>query len=57
MSWKKHFKPVNTVLPMQNKASGHAHSANKFSSWLPEVYQGPPDRLQRYAQYEHGHGP
>ena len=27
-------------------------SSSKFSSWLPEIYQGPPNRLQRYAQYD-----
>lgn len=51
-SWKKHFKPVNTILPIQKKSTGHSHSTDKFSSWLPEVYQGPADRLQRYSQYE-----
>ncbi len=52
MSWKKHFRPVSSVLPQQSKTHSFTSSANKFSSWLPEVYQGPPDRLQRYAQYE-----
>lgn len=52
MSWKKHFKPVNSVVPVQPKNTGHTHSSSKFNNWLPEVYQGPPDRLQRYAQYE-----
>jgi hypothetical protein len=55
MSWKKYFKPVNSVLPIQSsgKTDGNGYtSSSKFSSWLPEVYQGPPDRLQRYTVYE-----
>jgi len=52
--WTKHFKPVNSVLPKQVNAasSGSASSLSKFSSWLPEFYQGPPNRLMRYQQYE-----
>ena len=51
--WTKHFKPVNSVLPKQVGGSGGSASAiNKFSSWLPEFYQGPPNRLMRYMQYE-----
>jgi hypothetical protein len=53
MSWKKYFRPVNSVLPdnARGQTTGHATS-NKYNSWLPEVYQGPPDRLQRYTVYE-----
>jgi hypothetical protein len=55
MSWKKHFKPVNSVLPVQSRtldgSQGHASIA-KYSNWLPEVYAGPPDRLQRYTIYD-----
>lgn len=52
MSWKKYFRPVNSVLPdNKGQSTGHATS-NKYNSWLPEVYQGPPDRLQRYSVYE-----
>lgn len=53
MSWKKYFKPANSVLPTQMTSGSSASSAiSKYSSWLPEVYAGPPNRLQRYAQYE-----
>ena len=54
MSWKKHFKPVNSILPKSSMSIQGGSSANisKYSSWLPEIYQGPPDRLQRYAIYE-----
>lgn len=53
MSWTKYFKPVNSVLPKQSQGTSHGASAvSKFSSWLPEFYQGPPNRLMRYMQYE-----
>jgi hypothetical protein len=53
MSWKKYFKPVNAVLPISGQSSySVSGSVNKYGSWLPEVYMGPPDRLQRYTQYE-----
>jgi hypothetical protein len=55
MSWKKFTKPVNSVLPVSQRAvdstSAYASTA-KYSNWLPEVYSGPPDRLQRYAVYD-----
>lgn len=55
-SWTKYFKPVNSVLPVnasriEGKAGANA-SVHKYGNWLPEVYMGPPDRLQRYVQYE-----
>jgi hypothetical protein len=53
MSWTKFFKPVNSVLPTQQQGVSHGISAvSKFSSWLPEFYAGPPNRLMRYMQYE-----
>jgi len=55
MTWKKFFKPVNSVLPAAQRAidSTSAYtSTSKYSNWLPEVYAGPPDRLQRYAVYD-----
>jgi hypothetical protein len=55
MTWKKFFRPVNSVLPAAQRAvdstSAYASTA-KYSNWLPEVYSGPPDRLQRYAVYD-----
>ena len=55
MTWKKFFKPVNSVLPVAQRSidntSAYASTA-KYSNWLPEVYSGPPDRLQRYAVYD-----
>jgi hypothetical protein len=55
MTWKKFFRPVNSVLPVAQRAvdstSAYA-STSKYSNWLPEVYAGPPDRLQRYSVYD-----
>ena len=55
MTWKKFFRPVNSVLPAAQRTidttSAYASTA-KYSNWLPEVYSGPPDRLQRYAVYD-----
>lgn len=55
MTWKKFFKPVNSVLPVAQRTvdSTTAYaSTSKYNNWLPEVYSGPPDRLQRYAVYD-----
>lgn len=55
MTWKKFFRPVNSVLPAGQRTvdstSAYASTA-KYNNWLPEVYSGPPDRLQRYAVYD-----
>ena len=55
MAWKKFFRPVNSVLPAGQRTvdstSAYASTA-KYSNWLPEVYSGPPDRLQRYSVYD-----
>jgi len=54
MAWTKYFKPVNSVLPEQLPGTSHygASAVSSFSSWLPEFYAGPPNRLMRYMQYE-----
>lgn len=55
MTWKKFFRPVNSVLPAAQRAvdATSAYAATtKYNNWLPEVYSGPPDRLQRYAVYD-----
>ena len=49
MSWKKHF----TVYGGQNAQGAMKPSgASRFQSWLPEVYSGQPNRVERYAQYD-----
>lgn len=52
MSWKKYFRPVNSVMPAQTGSVGNSSAVSKFSSWLPEYYQGPPNRIMRYLQYD-----
>jgi hypothetical protein len=59
MSWRKHFTPVdNSGLPLniQPKTGGGDHyglsTTSRYSSWLPEVYAGSPNRLMRYIQYD-----
>ena len=48
MSWKKHF----TAYGGQATDSMKPSSASRFQSWLPEVYSGQPNRVERYAQYD-----
>ena len=59
-SWKKYFSAVPTQARLQQRlkdqsseggAAGHGSSA-KFNSFLPEVYSGAPNRVERYIQYE-----
>ena len=48
MSWKKHF----TVYQGQGDSAAKPSSSSRFQSWLPEVYSGQPNRVERYAQYD-----
>ncbi len=54
-TWKKYFKTYDG-LPQRdtstNSDSGSDASNKRYSSWLPEVYQGQPNRVQRYGQYD-----
>ena len=48
MSWKKFFNPVdNAGLPsgVQGNDGKADMYASRYSSWLPEVYSGSPDRV------------
>jgi len=54
LSWKKYFSPVNTQGNMSpvGSSSGKANpSRTNYSSYLPDVYSGHPNRLERYQQY------
>jgi hypothetical protein len=58
MSWKKYFTPVPVNGEMLGPISGQ-NSGNRpgpartnYSSYLPDVYTGSPNRIERYAQYE-----
>jgi len=59
MSWKKHFTPVATSMNVGgsyspfsfNKGQGVGPAAANYSSHLPDVYVGSPNRIERYGQY------
>ena len=58
MAWKKYFTPVNTaglLSPVSGSTaptSGNTLSRTNYSSYLPDVYSGHPNRLERYGQYD-----
>ena len=58
MSWKKFFTPVPVGStgrsPIGNNMSGPGMGPAKtnYSSYLPDVYSGSPNRIDRYNQYE-----
>lgn len=57
MSWRKHFTPYNNSglpLNLQTNTGGNggASTSSNFSSWLPEIYAGSPNRLVRYMQMD-----
>ena len=56
MSWKKHFTEYQTKLGQQSvlgsTGSYGSTSQSKYSTWLPEVYAGQPNRIERYYQYD-----
>jgi hypothetical protein len=56
MSWKKYFTPVPTVSNLSpisgNSSSRPGPAATNYSSYLPDVYTGSPNRVERYQQYE-----
>jgi hypothetical protein len=54
MGWKKYFTPVKTSGQMSpiSGTSGANPSRTNYSSFLPDVYSGHPNRLERYSQYD-----
>ncbi|NDG31867.1 hypothetical protein EB118_17565 [bacterium] len=55
MSWKKYFTPVKSTggaLSVISGSSNHHPSHRNYSSYLPDVYSGHPNRLERYGQYD-----
>jgi len=54
--WKKYFTPVNasgTLSPVSGSSGAHASPTHlNYSSYLPDVYSGHPNRLERYGQYD-----
>lgn len=52
MSWTKHFRTAqNRTVAMPKETAGQGTSA-KYSSFLPEIFAGHPNRIQRYYQFE-----
>ena len=59
MSWRKHFTPVATSMnnagsysPFSfTRGTGLGPAAANYSSHLPDVYVGSPNRIERYGQY------
>lgn len=54
MSWKKYFKPVDqsgTYSPLGGP-DGSSGKMSNYSSYLPDVYTGSPNRIERYLQYD-----
>jgi hypothetical protein len=58
MSWKKYFTPVavngDVMGPIngQNNGNRPGPARTNYSSYLPDVYTGSPNRIERYQQYE-----
>ena len=57
MSWKKYFTPVPvsgsmSAISGMNSASNPGPAKRNYSSFLPDVYSGSPNRIERYQQYE-----
>ena len=58
MSWKKYFTPVNTekqmgtYSPLANGNGRPGPARSNYSSYLPDVYAGAPNRIERYMQYD-----
>lgn len=60
MSWKKYFQPVATganpsksYSPLSSRTIGSqpGPARTNYSSYLPDVYVGSPNRVERYGQY------
>ena len=60
MSWKKYFQPIQTgnnpsgnYSPMGGLQKGNSAgpARSNYSSYLPDVYVGSPNRVERYGQY------
>ena len=54
-TWRKYFNNTNGALPagtVSQQYDGYSAVHARFSSWLPEVYAGSPNRLMRYVQYD-----
>ena len=56
MSWKKYFSPVevngqSSAISGLNSGNRPGPARTNYSSYLPDVYSGSPNRIERYNQY------
>ena len=58
MSWKRYFTPVEqgdgagtSYSPINGRGQGPGPARSNYSSYLPDVYVGSPNRVERYGQY------
>lgn len=52
MSWTKHFRTAQNRTPLPSRDSAGQGTSAKYSSFLPEIFAGHPNRIQRYYQFE-----
>ena len=55
MTWRKYFTPVpieTSVSPISGTTAKPGPAKKNYSSYLPDVYTGSPNRIERYQQYE-----
>ena len=55
MSWRRYFTPVartGQMSPLSGQNLGASVGRTNYSSYLPDVYTGHPNRLERYGQYD-----
>jgi len=59
MSWKKYFTTVDNNQSGSSSTINGTNSGNRpgpaqtnYSSYLPDIYTGSPNRIERYSQYE-----
>ena len=54
--WKKYFTPVNAsgaLSPISGSTNSQTSPTHRnYSSYLPDIYSGHPNRLERYGQYD-----
>jgi intein/homing endonuclease len=55
LSWRKYFTSANRsglLSPISGESPGATGSKANYSSYLPDVYTGSPNRIERYLQYD-----
>lgn len=59
MSWRRYFTPVDTsnqsgpsVLSGMNNGNKPGPARTNYSSFLPDIYTGSPNRIERYMHYD-----